>query len=110
MLVTGGPQLNGNWRGEDVGSCTDCRRYQTELRAGRITAADWAELQGCILRSPGHCMTMGTASTMACIAEAGPPEGDYQDWDTKGKYKTMDSLTLKAAELLHRRQRMALAR
>jgi dihydroxy-acid dehydratase len=70
VLVTGGPQLNGNWRGEDVGSCTDCRRYQTELRAGRITPDDWAELQGCILRSPGHCMTMGTASTMACLAEA----------------------------------------
>jgi dihydroxy-acid dehydratase len=70
VLVTGGPQLNGNWRGEEVGSCTDCRRYQTELRAGKITTEDWAELQGCIIRSPGHCMTMGTASTMACIAEA----------------------------------------
>ena len=70
VLVTGGPQLNGNWRGEAVGSCTDCRRYQTELRAGRITEADWADLQGCIIRSPGHCMTMGTASTMACVAEA----------------------------------------
>jgi dihydroxy-acid dehydratase len=70
VLVTGGPQLNGNWRGEDVGSCTDCRRYQAELRAGRITEADWAELQGCIIRSAGHCMTMGTASTMACVVEA----------------------------------------
>ncbi|HSQ57605.1 MAG TPA: dihydroxy-acid dehydratase, partial [Gemmata sp.] len=64
ILVTGGPQLNGNWRGEEVGSCTDCRRYQTELRAGRITEADWADLQGCMIRSAGHCMTMGTASTM----------------------------------------------
>jgi dihydroxy-acid dehydratase len=70
VLVTGGPQLNGNWRGEEVGSCTDCRRYQNELRAGRITEADWADLQGCMIRSPGHCMTMGTASTMACLAEA----------------------------------------
>ncbi|MCI0700757.1 MAG: dihydroxy-acid dehydratase [Planctomycetia bacterium] len=70
VLVTGGPQLNGNWRGEEVGSCTDCRRYQTELRAERITEADWNELQGCIIRSAGHCMTMGTASTMACLAEA----------------------------------------
>ena len=51
ILVTGGPQLNGNWRGEDVGSCTDCRRYQIELRAGRITESDWSELQGCIIRS-----------------------------------------------------------
>jgi dihydroxy-acid dehydratase len=70
VLVTGGPQLNGNWRGEDVGSCTDCRRYQVELRAGRITEADWSELQSCIIRSAGTCMTMGTASTMACVAEA----------------------------------------
>src|SRR4029450_3017555 len=70
VLVTGGPQLNGNWRGEDVGSCTDCRRYQTELRAGRITEDDWSELQSCIIRSAGTCMTMGTASTMACLAEA----------------------------------------
>lgn len=70
VLVTGGPQLNASWRGETVGSCTDCRRYQTELRAGRISEADWADLQGCIIRSPGHCMTMGTASTMACVAEA----------------------------------------
>jgi len=70
VLVTGGPQLSGNWRGEPVGSCTDCRRYQAELRAGRITDADWAELQDCMIRSPGHCMTMGTASTMACLAEA----------------------------------------
>jgi dihydroxy-acid dehydratase len=70
VLVTGGPQLNANWRGETVGSCTDCRRYQAELRAGRISEADWIDLQGCIVPSPGHCMTMGTASTMACVAEA----------------------------------------
>ena len=70
ILVTGGPQLNANWRGEELGSCTDCRRYETELRAGRITEEDWAELQTCIVRSPGHCMVMGTASTMAAVAEA----------------------------------------
>ena len=70
ILVTGGPQLKGNWRGEDLGSCTDCRRYETELRAGRITEEEWAELQSCILRSPGHCMVMGTASTMASMGEA----------------------------------------
>lgn len=70
VMVTGGPQLNAHWRGETVGSCTDCRRYQMELRAGRITEADWIDLQGNMVRSPGHCMTMGTASTMACLAEA----------------------------------------
>ena len=70
IMVTGGPQLKGNWRGEELGSCTDCRRYHQELRAERITEADWAELQSCIVRSPGHCMVMGTASTMAAICEA----------------------------------------
>jgi dihydroxy-acid dehydratase len=70
ILVTGGPQLKGNWRGEELGSCTDCRRYQQELRAERITEEEWAELQSCIVRSPGHCMVMGTASTMAAIGEA----------------------------------------
>ncbi len=70
ILVTGGPQLNASWRGEALGSCTDCRRYETELRAGRITEDEWAELQTCIVRSPGHCMVMGTASTMAAVSEA----------------------------------------
>ena len=70
ILVTGGPQLKGNWRGEELGSCTDCRRYHTELRAGRITDEQWAELQNSIVRSPGHCMVMGTASTMAAMGES----------------------------------------
>ena len=70
ILVTGGPQLSAHWRGETLGSCTDCRRYHTELRAGQIDADDWQELQGEMVRSPGHCMTMGTASTMATLGEA----------------------------------------
>ncbi|MCH2313798.1 MAG: dihydroxy-acid dehydratase [SAR202 cluster bacterium] len=70
ILVTGGPQLKGNWKGEELGSCTDCRRYEVELRAGTIGEDDWAELQSCIVRSNGHCMTMGTASTMGTMGEA----------------------------------------
>ena len=70
LLLTGGPQLTAHWRGEEIGSCTDCRRFETELRAGRIKSEDWDELQGVMIRSSGHCMTMGTASTMATIAEA----------------------------------------
>ena len=70
ILVTGGPQLKGNWRGEELGSCTDCRRYHAELRAGRIDSEQWNEIQNSILRSPGHCMVMGTASTMASMGEA----------------------------------------
>ncbi len=70
ILLTGGPQLKGNWRGEELGSCTDCRRYWTELRAGRITQAEYDSMEAAIYRSPGHCMVMGTASTMGAITEA----------------------------------------
>ena len=70
ILLTGGPQLKGNWRGEELGSCTDCRRYWSELRAGTITQAEYDSMEEAIYRSPGHCMVMGTASTMAGITEA----------------------------------------
>ena len=70
ILVTGGPQLKASWRGEELGTCTDCRRYEQELRAGRITEADWTDLQDNIISSPGHCGVMGTASTMGAMGEA----------------------------------------
>lgn len=70
LMVTGGPMLNGKFRGRDIGSGTDVWRFTEELRAGRMTAADCAEAEICMSRSRGHCMTMGTASTMACVAEA----------------------------------------
>jgi dihydroxy-acid dehydratase len=70
LVVTGGPMLNGHWRGQELGSCSDCWHFHEELRAGRITEADWSEIEGSMSRSNGHCMTMGTASTMACMTEA----------------------------------------
>jgi len=70
IMVTGGPMLNGRYRGTDLGACTDCRRYENELRAGTITHKEWTEIEDSICRSPGHCMVMGTASTMASMAEA----------------------------------------
>ncbi len=70
LIITGGPQLKGNWRGEELGSCTDCRRYWAELRAGTITQDEYDSMEEAIYRSPGHCMVMGTASTMAVICEA----------------------------------------
>lgn len=69
MVFTGGPMLNGRWRGQDLGACTDCRRYWTEYRAGAITSFDLNELEDALFRSTGHCMVMGTASTMAAIVE-----------------------------------------
>jgi dihydroxy-acid dehydratase len=70
IMVTGGPMLNGKFQGRDVGSGTHVWRFETELKAGRMTPAEALAAEGCMARSNGHCMTMGTASTMACMAEA----------------------------------------
>ena len=70
LMLTGGPMLNGHWRGRELGSCSDCWAYYDQLRAGEISREEWSELEGSIARSHGHCMTMGTASTMACVTEA----------------------------------------
>ena len=70
ILVTGGPMLRGRWRGQDMGSGTDVWRLSEEQRAGRLTTEELVEAETCMNRSHGHCMTMGTASTMACMAEA----------------------------------------
>jgi dihydroxy-acid dehydratase len=70
IMVTGGPMLNGKYRGQDVGSGTQVWRLEAELIAGRMTPAECQLAEGAMARSQGHCMTMGTASTMACLAEA----------------------------------------
>ncbi|MGH9065833.1 MAG: IlvD/Edd family dehydratase, partial [Acidimicrobiales bacterium] len=70
ILVTGGPMINGRFRGEAVGSGTDVWRLSENARAGAVSAADLRLAEGCVSRSNGHCTTMGTASTMACLTEA----------------------------------------
>ena len=70
IVVTGGPMLNGRWRGHELGSCSDCWHFHEELRAGRITETEFTEIENSMSRSNGHCLTMGTASTMACMTEA----------------------------------------
>jgi dihydroxy-acid dehydratase len=70
IMVTGGPMLRGMWGQVELGSGTDNWRYWAELRAGRISEEEWCEMESCISRSAGHCMVMGTASTMASMAEA----------------------------------------
>jgi L-arabonate dehydrase len=70
VMVTGGPMLNGKFRGTDIGSGTAVWQMTEQLRAGQLSAADLTEAESCMSRSAGHCMTMGTASTMACVAEA----------------------------------------
>jgi dihydroxy-acid dehydratase len=70
IAVSGGPMLRGTFRGASIGSGTDLWRYSEEVKAGRVSAADFAALESGMNRSPGSCNTMGTASTMACMVEA----------------------------------------
>jgi L-arabonate dehydrase len=70
IMVTGGPMLKGNWRGQEIGSGTDAFRFNDLHRRGRITDEQLVEIESCMSRSSGHCMVMGTASTMTSIAEA----------------------------------------
>jgi L-arabonate dehydrase len=69
VLVTGGPMLSGKWRAEELGSGTDAWRLWAERRADRLTDEELCEAESCMSRSSGHCMVMGTASTMASMAE-----------------------------------------
>jgi dihydroxy-acid dehydratase len=70
IYLPAGPMLRGNWNGQPLGSGTDSWKYWAERCAGRITIEDWREIENGIARSPGVCMTMGTASTMTALAEA----------------------------------------
>jgi dihydroxy-acid dehydratase len=70
IMVTGGPKLNGKYQGTDVGSGTAVWRWEEDLVAGRMTQEECFFAEVCMSRSDGHCNTMGTASTMASMAEA----------------------------------------
>ena len=70
VVVSGGPMLNGKYQGRDIGSGTDLWRFSEEVKAGTMSLAQLMEAEACMSRSAGHCMTMGTASTMASMAEA----------------------------------------
>jgi len=70
VFLPAGPMLRGNYKGKFLGSGSDGWKYWAELRAGNISKNDWEEVEMGIARSYGHCMTMGTASTMTAIAEA----------------------------------------
>src|SRR5579872_3905633 len=70
LVVSGGPMLNGKFQGRDIGSGTDVWRFNEEVKAGHMSLHQFMEAESCMSRSPGHCMTMGTASTMASMVEA----------------------------------------
>jgi dihydroxy-acid dehydratase len=70
IALSGGPMLNGRWRDQQIGSGTHIWRFTEMLKTGDLTPADMPEIESCMSRSVGHCMTMGTASTMASMVEA----------------------------------------
>lgn len=70
IVVPGGAMLNGKYRGKDIGSGTDVWKFADARRAGQMSLEAFMDAESCMSRSDGHCMTMGTASTMACMVEA----------------------------------------
>ncbi len=68
--ISGGPMLNGKFRGEDIGSGTHVWKFTEMLKTGAMKESEMVEVESCMSRSAGHCMTMGTASTMASMVEA----------------------------------------
>src|SRR6184192_2492955 len=70
LMISGGPMLNGKFRGRDIGSGTDVWKFSEDVRCGAMSMCDFMAAESGMSRSAGHCMTMGTASTMACVVEA----------------------------------------
>src|SRR6266404_3762544 len=70
IVVSGGPMLNGRFKGQTIGSGTSVWQFSEAVRAGQMTMCEFSEAEACMSRSAGHCMTMGTASTMASMVEA----------------------------------------
>jgi dihydroxy-acid dehydratase len=70
IMVPGGPMLSGHWKNQEIGSGTDVFRFWDLCRTGRMTEEEYVEIESSMSRSSGHCMVMGTASTMTSLAEA----------------------------------------
>ena len=70
IMVSGGPMLNGKYKGRDIGSGTDVWKFSEAVRSGKMSLEEFSEAESCMSRSSGHCNTMGTASTMACMVES----------------------------------------
>ena len=70
ITISGGPMLNGKFRGQDIGSGTNVWKFSEDVSCGAMELSDFLDAEACMSRSAGHCMTMGTASTMASMVEA----------------------------------------
>ena len=70
IVVPGGPMLNGKYKGHEIGSGTHVWKFDEDMKTGKMTQEECEFAESCMSRSIGHCMTMGTASTMACMVES----------------------------------------
>lgn len=110
VFVPAGPMLPGHWRGETLGSGTDMWKYWDDKRAGLIGDCEMQELESGLARSPGHCMTMGTASTLTAAAEAlgvtVPGASSIPAVDS-GHDRMAAAAGLRVVELVHRDRRLS---
>ena len=105
QLITGS-MLTGSHRGERVGACTDCRRYWAKFRADEIDAEEVADVNNQLVASVGTCSVMGTASTMACIAEAlgmTVPGGASPPAVTADRIRVAEETGARAVQMAHER-------
>ncbi|WP_055694875.1 L-arabinonate dehydratase [Streptomyces prasinopilosus] len=110
VFVPAGPMLPGHWRGETLGSGTDMWKYWDDKRAGVIGDCEMQELESGLARSPGHCMTMGTASTLTAAAEAlgvtVPGASSIPAVDS-GHDRMAAAAGLRVVELVHRDRKLS---
>jgi len=104
IALSGGPMLNGKFRGEDIGSGTDVWRFSEDVKAGKMSLEDFMDAEAGMSRSVGHCMTMGTASTMASMVESlgmGLPENAAIPAADARRYRLAQLVGRRAVEMVH---------
>src|SRR6202034_3990153 len=104
LVVSGGPMLNGKYHGHDIGSGTAVSRFEEELKAATVSPQAYMDAEACMSRSAGHCMTMGTASTMACMVEAlglGLPQNAAIPAVDSRRYALAHSAGRRSVEMVH---------
>jgi L-arabonate dehydrase len=110
ITLSGGPMLNGHYRGELVGSGTHTWKYSEMVRAGQMSLADFMNAESAMSRSAGHCMTMGTASTMASMVESlgmGLPTNAAIPAADSRRYRLAHLVGMRAVELVREDLRMS---
>ncbi len=104
IALSGGPMLNGKFRGEDIGSGTAVWQFSEAVKAGEMTLQDFMAAESGMSRSPGHCMTMGTASTMASMVEAlgmGMPENAAYPAADARRRRMAHMVGMRIVEMVH---------